>query len=440
MNTELTKQLAVLSAHVYARTRANEAPVADGWQELSWMPDGALSGFSAGVYQSTSDPRQIVIAFTGTNDKMVADSVSANMPAAIGAPSPQVFAAIDLVRQTMKDHPAADITFTGHSLGGGLASLMAVYFNRPATVFAPAPFERSATTAAAVLTYYSTYLAGVAVGGGIVSPDFGAYALAPSALFPGRERAVSEVLVRGEAISAWPGTSELPKISGSLQVMDPGVGGASALDLHSISLHAAMLLSQDFTQAVSSTPALLTALFDDRLYYRDPQFDSRRNLLDHLLRHELGVPGSFGPSALLTEFGRDVLKLGEPKGDGVAKIEGLLAVLLQHYYAMTDGFTGELFATIPGGVKFDRPAGDDIGLARFADAMQVATAAGDGISVAGLAQTSHRFFVQWGAGALAAEGGADSDAMIGGDGSDDLDGGEQTDLLLGGAGADHLRG
>ena len=33
---------------------------------------------------------------------------------------------------------------TGHSLGGGLASLMAVFFDRPATVFDEAPFEMSA--------------------------------------------------------------------------------------------------------------------------------------------------------------------------------------------------------------------------------------------------------------------------------------------------------
>lgn len=35
---------------------------------------------------------------------------------------------------------AADISFTGHSLGGGLASLMSVWFDRPSIVFAPAPF------------------------------------------------------------------------------------------------------------------------------------------------------------------------------------------------------------------------------------------------------------------------------------------------------------
>jgi putative lipase involved disintegration of autophagic bodies len=36
-----------------------------------------------------------------------------------------------LYEEIRDQNPEADISFTGHSLGGGLASLMAVYFNRP---------------------------------------------------------------------------------------------------------------------------------------------------------------------------------------------------------------------------------------------------------------------------------------------------------------------
>ena len=39
---------------------------------------------------------------------------------------------------------ASTISFTGHSLGGGLASNMAVWFDRSATTFAEGPFEISA--------------------------------------------------------------------------------------------------------------------------------------------------------------------------------------------------------------------------------------------------------------------------------------------------------
>lgn len=46
--------------------------------------------------------------------------------------------------QVRKDNPSAKITFTGHSLGGGLAALLAVFFNLDAVVFDEAPFRASA--------------------------------------------------------------------------------------------------------------------------------------------------------------------------------------------------------------------------------------------------------------------------------------------------------
>ncbi len=42
------------------------------------------------------------------------------------------------------DAAGSNISFTGHSLGGGLASIMSIWFNRPATVFDPAPFQSTA--------------------------------------------------------------------------------------------------------------------------------------------------------------------------------------------------------------------------------------------------------------------------------------------------------
>ena len=46
-------------------------------------------------------------------------------------------------------NPSAHITFTGHSLGGGLASLIAVFFNETAVTFDQAPFRNTATVAIA---------------------------------------------------------------------------------------------------------------------------------------------------------------------------------------------------------------------------------------------------------------------------------------------------
>ncbi len=123
---------AQLANRVYNRTQANRTPVPVGWKELSWIADEDLTGFSAGVYQNGND---IVISYTGTNEKKIADGLVADVPAAVGLPSAQVWEAMELYLEVKHDHPLADITFTGHSLGGGLASMMAVFFGTQATTF-----------------------------------------------------------------------------------------------------------------------------------------------------------------------------------------------------------------------------------------------------------------------------------------------------------------
>ena len=46
--------------------------------------------------------------------------------------------------QHVKQTYGSNITLSGHSLGGGLASVMATWFNRPAVVFDEAPFQLTA--------------------------------------------------------------------------------------------------------------------------------------------------------------------------------------------------------------------------------------------------------------------------------------------------------
>ena len=129
-----------MSGRVYSRTRPNSMFVPDGWTEQIWLRDTAITGFAAGVYRSGNE---IVIAFTGTNASKLADTLFANIPAWLGISSPQVAQAAALVMDVMHANPGAEISFTGHSLGGGLASVMAVLFDKQASVFDPAPFERT---------------------------------------------------------------------------------------------------------------------------------------------------------------------------------------------------------------------------------------------------------------------------------------------------------
>ena len=129
-----------MSAVVYARTKQNTMVVPDGWTQDRVVVDHPVTGFSAGVFVKGNE---VVIGFTGTNE-IVKDFLNANIPAALGLASAQVVQAAELVMDAIRTHPGASISFTGHSLGGGLASVMAVLFDRPATIFDAAPFELSA--------------------------------------------------------------------------------------------------------------------------------------------------------------------------------------------------------------------------------------------------------------------------------------------------------
>lgn len=124
---------------VYAASDLNFIGPPAGWTRIDWQPD-KWTGFSAGVYKNDTT-NEIVISYTGTNDG-VADPL--NWTAGMGIPAPQIYDAMAYYFAFRSAFPTADITFTGHSLGGGLASLMAVLFDKQATVFDEAPFQPAA--------------------------------------------------------------------------------------------------------------------------------------------------------------------------------------------------------------------------------------------------------------------------------------------------------
>jgi len=92
---------ALLSGAAYPRTDANKIKLNDpysGWDsdwkelpELQVPGDDPITGFSAGVYQKGNE---IVIAFTGTDEKLWTDFTVANIPAGLGLGSPQILQAM----------------------------------------------------------------------------------------------------------------------------------------------------------------------------------------------------------------------------------------------------------------------------------------------------------------------------------------------------------
>jgi Ca2+-binding RTX toxin-like protein len=131
-------EYAVLAYNSYAPSLVNKVDV-PGW--TGGVPVVGTDGFAASVFSKGSD---IVIAFRGTDAPTWKDFWYGNVPAARGTYSSQVAQAIQLVADTMAANPGKTISFTGHSLGGGLASLMAVFFDLKAVVFDAAPFGLTA--------------------------------------------------------------------------------------------------------------------------------------------------------------------------------------------------------------------------------------------------------------------------------------------------------
>jgi hypothetical protein len=167
-------EYALMSANVYGnypdvgpvnpvRSGPNTLPVPDGWTQMSaasgYKQNDTSTGFMAGVYVSGS---QVVISYCGTTAENSLDWTMGNIPAGSGLDyvdvafplvptvATQVVQAALLYMKVLNDPQFAgkSVSFTGHSLGGGLASLMAVYFNKPAVVFDEAFFVKSADSTA----------------------------------------------------------------------------------------------------------------------------------------------------------------------------------------------------------------------------------------------------------------------------------------------------
>jgi putative lipase involved disintegration of autophagic bodies len=138
---------ALMAGNVYraSRDKNNWVPVPDGWDALedTYKVDTG-TGFEAIAYKQ-KNANDIVISYAGTDPKEMPDWINNLLGGSGFAPAPQMIQAALFYAKIKQANPNANITFTGHSLGGGLAGLMAVFFNKHAEVFNPAPFKQSAS-------------------------------------------------------------------------------------------------------------------------------------------------------------------------------------------------------------------------------------------------------------------------------------------------------
>jgi len=448
-------EYAQLANRVYSRTAENRTPVPKGWVELVWKTDDPVSGFSYGAYQKGND---IVISFTGSNENFVRDFGVANVPAGLGLSSAQITQAVTASLDIMAMHPTANISFTGHSLGGGLASVLAIFFEKEATTFDPAPFELSARNPI-VLSLLQIYLQS----SGYSNESLNEYVRTLGSSFSEREAKVRYHYIDGEILqylrtdATTIGAALPPKNVGDQTIVD-GVSLAGRTSLHSMTLLAAMITSTAFRDILPRASILLELVFDNSIYATDPQESEEINFLDKLYIAQVSSPST----PLLDRFADDLNKIIDSGTVGRPDLnKALIAAAMDYYYINEPGVATGLFSSGNGGIHFDFSSipGDDL---QSRPLLAAALAKLDDKSahfIRSYAQDVAGWHIQSGTSALnwissssasqAAVGGMDNDVQIGGDGHDLLVGlnGDDVlrghigaDLLIGGDGADELDG
>ena len=487
----ISTDYALLAGAAYFDTRntINRISTPQGWTQIDRRNSDPATGFEATTFQSGS---QIVISYAGTNASQVspfAPDMRANLALANGTSSNQLLQAAEYYLQIRASNPGSPITLTGHSLGGGLAALIAVFFGVPATTFDQAPFANSAK---ADVSTNAVNLKNLLVSK--LNPD-GTRVYSDTALRPltdylllrsggspiPRANLVDTIRVDGEFLTG--GLLSFNPIGNPATLLMHGPAGTLAgLDLHSQALLSAFLQSTDsanqsgnsaesLSKVTFKLTGLLEMFFEKRLFATDPA-TKEPNFLEHLVRHEAGVRDpvtgvvTIAADAMLTRFTKDLWKIAQPGGLSLTDAnlaKALSAFAMQKYYDETTssaGYNQQLFSDVSGGIKFDIADVATKFAKAFADNKNITLADGKGFDLyftkflegSAFSPTERKliqaslidlrdWYVQSGGTSLGVTDTLNRGAlMLGGTGSDALTGGSARDVLVGNAGSDTLKG
>lgn len=455
------EEYSLLAAAAYndARGEDNRLDVTPlGWVLFDSRSDTSsnplLSGLSVNAYSRGND---IVIACKGTdfltktNMGQTISDLGADVALGLGMniSSQQLFEAALFYQNIKRDYPDANITFTGHSLGAGLASILSVWFGKEATVFADAPFELTAKNPV-VMAKTAAYLALH----GHVDGAFATFMATYLVNYSAREALVTNYYVEGEVLNDL-FTNRLPFVVGTNNMIDVGTNTLASDTLHSIVLHSAMLNSTPLRLATISLPTLLDRMFDSKLYAFD-LYTEKGDFLTKLLKSHIPAMGDAGAHSLLTHFGLDMGKLGTNVGGlTTAAQNAIIAQGMEWYYWQGQDYAGqELFTTDGFVLQYAIPDVDSSGHSMNKASLYVSGWLDPLVALDGGRPTTYKF-EQWNVvtNAMGAAAGAQADAktqiFVGAEGVDTLTGGSKDDMLLGadgndflngGAGSDHLFG
>ncbi len=505
-----TVEYALMAGASYRDTRGdiNKFPIPAGWSMVSRYPQDNTTGFEAAAFGNgltIADSTEIVISYAGTDGYggSIVTNPDKQADAKLGTglwhdQLGQAAAYYLQIRASLK--PGATITLTGHSLGGGLASLVAVFFGETAKTFDQAPFLAAVAQAQNLKADLLTREAG------IIDPETLSRLLEPldryiTAMDPNnlnpvtadtlaaRKTLVSNINVEGELLST--GVYAVAgRIYGTQAVIPDNTIGVSAEDLHSQALLAAYKQSQETAatgKALNDVTLKLTDLlgmiFNKNLFAHDTDLRTTdENFVERLVKHEATVINSATgeTDAMVTRFTSDLWKLVQDGGltlkdgsivnpDAHYLSDALIAFAMQKYYQETDtsgGYKNKLFTDLTtaqegtGGIRFDMADVSTKFATAFAqsDRLTLADAKGyeqyfknylqqstftaeERSAIASMLPNLRDWYVQAGSSGMTASDTLNRGAfMLGGAGGDTLTGGTVADLLVGNGGNDTLNG
>ncbi len=468
MATEIEYALMAGASYISTRSDINRFPAPQGWTEIAeFRRNDPSSGFEATSFIKGTE---IVISYAGTDPADLLGDIAADIGLATGVGSTQLLQAAEYYLQVQAANPTATITFTGHSLGGGLAALMGVFFGKRAVTFDQAPFANSAElnvlTPDVVANLKADLLArGYSEGALSGLTDF-IQLRAVTGGIP-NSSLVDSINVQGEFLSGVPWN--IPDRIGIPVNIPNSAPGVSESDLHSQALLTAFLQNIQTAvpqQALHDVTFMLTDLmgmiFANSLYARSTGTanTTEENFLERLVRHEAGVGIALPADRMVTRFTNDLWKLAQDGGLTIADDPAaatrlvsntLIAFAMQMYYENTANATNpnkELFAEVSGGVHLDRAdvaasldqaKGYTLYFQNYLNSD--AFTAPERQVIQSLLPTLRDWYVQAGANGMNVADAHNRGAfMLGGTGGDTMTGGTQADLLVGNAGADTFNG
>lgn len=287
-------EYALMAANVYStlgtvRHENNTQPVPDGWT-LVGERSNVATGFLARAYKNGNE---LVISYSGTTteaDHRLDDWINGNLPGGSGIElAPQIKDAASFYLDILQNAELSglNVTFTGHSLGGGLASVMSVYFDKSAVVFDEAPFRQTAVSSSLA----TELIQELTRAGHTIPPELANYD--PLFNLTAREAAVHQVAIAGEVLTAiFP---DFLKIFGSSTTISLDGTTLSMVQLHSITLLTLFLESPSFLNASRENAFLLDRVFNG-LWDTNPASEEN-TLLDAIGQREYRGEGTLGAIA-----------------------------------------------------------------------------------------------------------------------------------------------